>query len=281
MIYILINDECWKNRTLGDLDFADHVAVGVLRNGIQCKVISSKMFLDMVDNYTYPSSLDDKIYMRTLTHNVFKAANILTARGFQVINSYPTLTVMRDYVEFNSLMIKNKIPTVFLHEQTFQKYNLDRSKGFGQGFVDFLTEYVKEYSLSSFFLRSKHHNLHHKLNSNSDFSTIDTEYIWTLAETSPIKHYTRSRVIGKKFVSGSTLASSSIHYTEVNKLEDPKIAQIVQAVADAMQLEIGYVDILVDDTSKPKVFSVFENAIDTGPLLGIDFSKNIAKYLTK
>lgn len=278
MIYILIDDENWKKRCSGEIINTENIAVELLRNDVKCKIISQKIFMDMVDNYVYPSD-GDKIYFKTLNLDILNAARKLEARGFILVNGYETLRLLRDFQLLNKKLLENKIPTVFLHDQIFSKYNLDRTRAFGQNFNDFLVEYVKEYDIQSFYLRSKSFNLWYKLNKQNSYTehNISDEYLWMICECPPVSLYTRSRVVGGKCVKGSTISTSRVGWTEFSLYEDDRVTELVNTTAKTIGLEIGSVDLVLDSTNELRVFSVFENGSDRSNI----HYKQIAKYLLK
>jgi len=66
MIYILVDNQLWKQRCSGDVLNVESIAVEILKSSEKCKIISQKLFMNMVDDYVYPSSDSDKIYIRSL-----------------------------------------------------------------------------------------------------------------------------------------------------------------------------------------------------------------------
>lgn len=281
MIYILIDNDSWKKRCSGDVLNVESIAVEIIKTGEKCKIISQKMFMDMVDNYIYPSSDSDKIYIRTLNLDILNASKRLEARGFRLVNSLKTLEIIRDFQLLNQTLIDNRIPTVYLHDQVFAKTNLDRTRGFGQNFNDFLVEYVREYNIQEFYLRAKNFNFWHKLQKSNKYTSenISLEYLWMLFECPPVVKYTRSRVIGGEYVGGSTICSGNMSYKNYEKFENSSIESLVNSTAKAINLEIGTVEVVVDNSNSLRVFACYESS--TEMVTNNKHHIKIAKFLLK
>lgn len=264
MIYILVDSEVWEKRCSGEVLLTESIAVELIRNDVKCKIISQKMFMDMVDNYVYPSSDSDKIYVRTLNLEILNASKKLEARGFNIINSCDTLNYLRDFSLLNKKMIENDIPTVFLHDQIFAKENFDRSRAFGQNLSDFLVEYIKEYNIQSFYLRTKNFNICQKMVRKTSYikDRISENYLWMIFECPDVVKYTRSRVIDGKYVKDSTISSDKMDLSNHKKFKNDSIEILVNKVSKAINLEIGNIDIVVDSSNNLKVFSCFENSYE-------------------
>jgi len=281
MIYILVDNQSWKQRCSGEVLNVESIAVEILKSGEKCKIISQKLFMNMVDDYVYPSSDSDKIYIRSLNLDILNASKKLEARGFKLVNSFDTLTVLRDYKLLNEKLVENKIPTVYLHDQTIAKTNLDRTRGFGQNFNDFLVEYVREYNIQEFYLRAKNFNYLHKLQKKNSYISddINLDCLWMIFECPPVKKYTRSRVINGKYVDNSTICSSTLSYSSFEKFKNPAIETLVNSTAKAINLEIGIVEIAIDISESLRVFACFESSFET--VTNGNHHIKIAKYLLK
>lgn len=155
MIFYLTTEEINSRRVIGQHTHTDSIAAQLYELGIRTRIVTKSSLLKMVDDGVMPVSDNDIVFVRSLDRDTLSYLKPLYNREFKVINSHKTLSVIRDLhatlTTLNSAGIPVRMP---VNDQIFSKNNFDRTRGFGQGFEDFIIEFIKDYNLQSFNLVS-------------------------------------------------------------------------------------------------------------------------------
>lgn len=298
MLYYLTTPIVHNERALGKFTVPDAIAaeLAILANPVGTTVISQEKLLKLVDDGVMPSNSGDVIFVKDYNRLILSYLKVMRNREFKIINSYETTVNIRNVAGWATTLESLGIPVRKpVNDQVFAKRNFDRTKSFGQGFEDFIIEYIKEYGLTQFNLRPCYNPARWINNkeisggySISDVRTFD----WTKVDSSTHQYFIldglptktfRVVVIAGKIVREACLATDN-HFIDNSVVAEntdviglhPEIEPYTLKVIESMNLEIGFVDFhLINNEIRLFDIGNFEqirnaNPFDLTPLI-VDF----------
>lgn len=297
-LYYLTNPLALQKRAEGKFIVPDTIAAElvILANPIVTKIISQEELLKLVDDGVMPSDAGTIIFVKHYSKKILSYLRVMKNRGFKIVNSYETITNIRDVDGWTTTMESQGVPVRKpFNGQPFAKKNVDRTRGFGQGFEDFMVEYIKEYKLVKFNLRPRFGVARWQDTQNlyGGYTVEDAaSFDWTKVDLSlhqyfiidglPTKTF-RVPVVGGKIIGEACLSTNRnfidnlpiAENTNVIK-QHPEIELYALKAIMALNLEIGYIDFnLIDNEIKMLDISNYEqrprvNPFDLTPLV-IDY----------
>ena len=274
MIYYLTNEQVNARRVTTQHTIVDDIAVQLTQVGIKTKIITKSALLRLVDEGIMPLN-NDIIYVKDLDPDILGYLKPLKNREFKIINDLETLKIINNFSSTATTLAQAGISARQpFDSQIFSKYNLDRSRGFGQGFEDFIVEFVKEKSLKTFIMvptiktvrygyfdNEKESNGYQITDANLfDWSIVDLSKSYYILEGLP-SLTVRIPVVNKLpiFEGALTTTKPFIDNLKLEKNTDVSnivgIEQITHATINALNLDVGFIDLhIINDQTM--VFNV-------------------------
>jgi len=296
MIIYLTNENINARRLIDQHTTVDNLAVALTQHGIRTRIITKSKLLMFVDQGLMPTTDNDIIFVRDIDQDILNYLKPLKNREFTIINSFDTLTTIREFLSTASKLASAGIParTPF-NDQKFSKVNLDRTQGFGQGFEDFIIEHIKDNNIKNFNLipstkiaRYGYFDNTKLINgySVSDFNTfewgsVDLTTSYYILEGLPSKTI-RIPVINKLPIFDAALSTNE-HFIDNLKIEKNTdvsnvigLEEIVYKTISTLELEIGFIDLQIIN-EELKVFNVSNLDQDHNNPYNLD--SHIVKFL--
>lgn len=301
MLYYLTGPRTIKERAAGKFSVADTVAaeLAILENPITTKIISQAETLKMVDEGVMPSHTGDVIFVKHYNRETLLYLRVLRNREFKIVNTFETTAMIRNVEGWTKVLEENGVPVrAPFDNQVFSVQNFDRTRGFGQGFEDFIVEYIKEHNLSQFNLRPRfghaRHTVDNKFEGGYSIENART-FDWSAVDLSlnqyfiinglPTKTF-RVPVVAGKVVREACLATDQ-HFID-NLINDsntdvigqyPEIELYALKAIVALNLEIGYIDFnLIDGKIKVLDIGNYEQRRGVNPF---DLTSLTVNYLVQ
>ena len=301
MLYYLTGPRTLKERAAGKFTVADTVAaeLAILKNPVPTKIISQSEVLKMIDDGVMPSHSGDVIFVKHYNKDVLPYLKVLRNREFKIVNSFETTAMIRNVEAWAKVLEANGVPVrAPFDNQVFSVQNFDRTRGFGQGFEDFIVEYIKEHNLTQFNLRPRFGQARHTSGNNFDggYSIVDAKtFDWTTVDLSlhqyfiinglPTKTF-RVPVVAGKIVKEACLVTDK-HFidnltfdTNTDVIgQHPEIELYALKAILALNLEIGYIDFhLIDNKIKVLDIGNYEQRRGVNPF---DLTTLVVNYLVQ
>lgn len=304
MLYYLTTPRSLKARAAGKFTVADSIAaeLAILANPISTKIISQEELLKLVDDGVMPSNVGGVIFVKNYNKKVLPCLRVMKNRGFKIINSYETTTNIRDVDGWTTTMESLGVPVRKpFNSQIFAERNFDRTRGFGQGFEDFIVEYIKEHSLSQFNLRPRHGqarwlNQSEPPHVNGGYSVADAQtFDWAKVDLSTHQYFIIDGLPTKTFrvpvVAGRIIKEACLE-TDQHFIDNLPVLTNTDVIAKypevelyalkaivALNLEIGFIDFhLIDNKIKMLDVGNYEQHHNTNPF---DLTPLIVDYLVQ
>ena len=301
MLYYLTNLHIVRERTLGKFTVADKIAaeMAILANPISTKIISCEGLLKLVDDGVMPSNAGDVIFVRIYNKLVLSCLRVMKNRGFKIVNSYETTTNIRDVEGWTTTMESVGVPVRKpFKSQVFAGKNFDRTKGFGQGFEDFIVEYIKEHNLTQFNLRPRYGQARwwNVNNLSLGYSVTDAKsFDWSKVDLNGNEYFIIDGLPTKTFripVVAGKIIKEACFETKLHFIDNFPISTNTDVVAKypeielyalkaiiSLNLEIGFIDFhMIDNNIKMLDVGNFEQHHNND---SFDLTKLVVDYLVK
>lgn len=288
MLYYLTTPRALRERAAGKFTVADSMAaeLAILANPISTKIISQEELLKLVDDGVMPSNAGGVIFVKNYNKKVLPCLKVMKNRGFKIVNSYETTANIRDVDGWTTTMESMGVPVRKpFNSQIFAERNFDRTRGFGQGFEDFMVEYIKEHNLSQFNLRPRHGQARwlDMSGPHGGYSVTDTRtFDWTKVDLSVHQYFIIDGLPTKTFrvpvVAGRIVREACLE-TDQHFIDNLPISTNTDIIAQypeielyalkaivALNLEIGFIDFhLIDNKIKMLDVGNYEQHHNTNP----------------
>lgn len=267
MIYYLTKPHILSERALGKFTIADTVAaeLAIHKKRINTKIISQIELLKLVDDGVMPSNSGDIIFVKFYNAKIISLLKVMRNREFKIINSYETTKTIREVQSWTTIMQSLDVPIRKpFNGQVFAMQNFDRTRGFGQGFEDFVIEYAKEHNLKQFIIRPRYGQatwVNRVKTSNIAYGySVDNihTFDWTKVDLNDIHYFIidglptktfRVPVVASKIIREACLETSEhfIDNLHISTNTDviskyPEIELYAEKAIVALNLEIGFID---------------------------------------
>jgi hypothetical protein len=261
MIYYLTNEQVNARRVTTEYTTVDDIVVRLIQSGIKTRIITKSELLKLVDSGVMPAN-NDIIYIKYLDSDVLNYLKPLRNREFKIINDIETLKLLNNFLLTADTLFQAGVSVRLpIDSQIFSKFNYDRNRGFGQGFEDFIVEFIKEKNLKTFNLISTTKTARYGYFDNAkvsggyqisdvslfDWTTVDLSTSYYILEGSPSRTV-RIPVVNKLPLFDGALSTDK-HFIDNLKLEKNTdvlniagIEQETYKVINALNLEVGFID---------------------------------------